>query len=308
MKKIKYLFMFLLIISLFTLTSCELFPTKKKTSKEKEYKEEISALTGKWYLLDSAHNKTNTFFSFNGEKNKMTFSYTEDGETKSTGKFSLIYKANDGSNTYTVKLVLKRDTEEKEDYIYTYVDDFDTNFTQFSTLKIERDEDINDGRIYSHIYRMSELPYKYGIYVLENNEYKNELNNYKYKDEYQVPEGTYRLNDSVSITFMMTKPYHYALFRYVNGSNVVEGVYWTSDDKGTIYLYLEHDPYQYIRNEDREKYDMTFSHDYPPDFYLRGTFSLNNNSIVINDLYHHEYSESKVQDKIFKFGTYTREN
>ncbi len=99
----------------------------------------------------------------------------------------------------------------------------------------------------------------------------------------------------------------YALFRYQNGNEVEEGVYWTANNKRTIYLFTEHDPYQYIRREDRNSYDMTFSHDYPPDFYLRGDFDASNGSIVINDLYHHEKSPTTINDSVWAFGTYHKD-
>ncbi len=304
----KCLLIIFMLISLFTLVACDLFNKKGTSSIDdaKEYNSEFKETTGKWYLLDENRNKTNTYFEFDGSLNNMTFKYIENGTIKFIGKYRCVYKVNDGENTYTVNFILTRDNGSKDEWVYTYADDFDTDFTQFTIIKEERNEGMNDGRIYSHIYRISELPYKLGTYVLDGKEYKQEKDNYKYANYYQVPEGTYYLNENVSITFIMPKPYSYALFEYKNGNETVEGVYWTANDKKTIYLYIEHDPYQYIRLEDRNNYDMTFSHDYPPDFYLRGNFEVMNNSIVINSLYHHDYSPTKIEDKIFKFGTYTK--
>ena len=88
-----------------------------------------------------------------------------------------------------------------------------------------------------------------------------------------------------------------------NGDEIVEGLYWVAQDKKTIYLYIEHDPYTKVTKADKDNYDTTFDLNYPPDFYLRGDFS-NSNSIVINDLYHHTYSPTLIQDSVWVFGTY----
>lgn len=308
----KYLVLFILVLvlvfSTFSLVGCGLFGSKTSTSSEEKsvkYDEELNSSTGKWFLLNDNKQPTNTYFEFDGSKKVMSFNYVEDGTLKYQGKYNVVYRENTGKNASTLTLCLKRDGEQKDDAIYAYADDFETNFTQFTTIKEERDEDMDDGRIYAHIYRISELPYKLGTYVLEGNQYKQEKDNYTYASRYQVPAGTYTLNDNTSITFVMPKAYSYALFQYKNGNEIVEGVYWTAEDKKTIYLFIEHDPYQYIRRADRDSYDMTFSHDYPPDFYLRGTFEVKNNAIQISSLYHHEYSPTQIQDSVWKFGTYS---
>ena len=85
------------------------------------------------------------------------------------------------------------------------------------------------------------------------------------------------------------------------------GIFNIAGDKKTIYLYIEHDIYEKVRNADKDKYDTTFSLNYPPDFYLRGDFDTNANSIVINDLYHHDYSPSEIEDSFWVFGTYEKQ-
>lgn len=308
-KIIKYVATLLLVIGMLALSACDLVGSGAHSKESAiEYAEELDSSTGKWYLLDDNKTITDTYFEFDGSKDKMTFKYVEDGSEKYAGSYRCVYKANNGNNTYTLNFIFTRTGETKDDWVYTYVDDFETDFTQFTTIKEERSEGMNDGRIYSHIYRISELPYKLGTYVLEGKEYKQEKDNYKYANNYQIPAGIYVLDENVSITIVMPKSYSHALFQYKNGDDVVEGVYWTAVDKKTIYLYIEHDPYEYIRLEDRENYDMTFSNDYPPDFYLRGDFALSNNSIIINDLYHHSYSPTQIEDKVFTFGTYTKNN
>ena len=301
----KLILSILVLLSFTSLTACELFGGGN-TDKTVKYETELESSTGKWYLLDENKAPTSTYFEFDGGKDVMSFNYVEDGSNKYQGNFTFVYHQNTGKNATTLSINLFRDGESKVDTIYAYADDFETSFTQFTTIREEREEDTNDGRLYAHIYRIGELPYQMGTYVLENNSYKQEKNEYRYASYYQIPEGQYSLDENTSFTFLMPKVYSYALFSYQNDNEVVEGVYWTAEDKKTIYLYIEHDPYQYIRREDRDSYDMTFSHDYPPDFYLRGNFDASNGAIKIDSLYHHEYSPTKIQDSVWKFGTFTR--
>ena len=44
---------------------------------------------------------------------------------------------------------------------------------------------------------------------------------------------------------------------------------------------------------------MTFSHNYSPDFYLRGDFTANNGKIIIDDLYK---STTDIKDTIWSYG------
>ena len=144
-----------------------------------------------------------------------------------------------------------------------------------------------------------------GSYVKEGNEYKTETDNYKEANEFCIPNGTYTLATGESFTFLYTKPQSIELFQYKNGDIVVEGLMTISQDKKTVYLYIENDPYNKVTNEDKKHYDTTFSIYYPPDFYLRGDLS-DPNRLVINDLYHHTESPSKVEDSTWVFGTYNK--
>lgn len=299
------------ISSLTFLSSCSLFPSgngNKSKEEGTQYKEELTSCSGKWFLLDEQKQATDTYFLFDGGKGKMAFSYYEDGERKSSGTFSLSFRGNNGENASTLTWDFLREGESKQDWVYCYADGAATTFCQFTTLKEEKEDEMDDGRIYAHVYRIKELPYKMGTYLQEGHEYQKEKDEYSYADTYQIPEGTYALKEGVYFTFLMKKPYSYALFHYQNGEQEAEGVYWTAKDKKTIYLFLEHDPYQYIRSKDRSSYDMTFSHDYPPDFYLRGDFNVDGNDpkIVVNDLYHHEYSPTTIEDSLWKMGTYQK--
>ena len=226
----KLTFSVLALLSFSCLTACDLFGGSN-TTKEVKYETELESSTGKWYLLDENKTPTNTYFEFDGGKDVMSFRYIEDGNNKHQGKYSFVYRKNNGQNGSTLSINLARNGESKDDCVYAYADDFETSFTQFTTIKEERDEGTNDGRLYAHIYRISELPYKMGTYVLENNSFKQEKNEYRYASYYQVPSGKYVLDAQTSFTFVMSKPYSYALFSYQNDNEVVEGVYYTAEDK-----------------------------------------------------------------------------
>ena len=146
-----------------------------------------------------------------------------------------------------------------------------------------------------------------GSYILEGNEYKVESDNYKYSNQFCIPSGTYTLETGERFIFLYTKPVTNELFQYKNGETIIEGTITIAEDKNTIYLYIENDPYNKVTNADKEHYDTTFGIYYPPDFYLRGDFS-NPNKIVINDLYHHTESPSEIEDSTWVFGTYNKNN
>lgn len=51
--------------------------------------------------------------------------------------------------------------------------------------------------------------------------------------------------------------------------------------------------------DDKNNYNITFSHNYSPDFYLRGDFTANNGKIIIDDLYK---SITDIKDTIWSLG------
>jgi len=295
---IKTIILLFVLTCSFIFSGCELL-FSSASSDVKKYNSEFSSSTGKWCLLEDV----NTYFIFDGSQNVMTFSYTENGAVKYSGTYNAIYRGEGPKVITSLTINTKRNNKEKEDWINCYVEGFEESFTQFTIMSIEDYLGKIDGTMYTHIYRISELPYKMGTYVLEGNEYKEESNNYKYADKYNIPSGTYTLETGESFTFYMIKPLSYELFQYKNGETIVEGVFWIAEDKKTIYLYIEHDPYTKVTNADKKYYDTTFDICYPPDFYLRGDFS-KKDSIEINDLYHHSESPTKVEDSLWVFGTY----
>ena len=264
---------------------------------------ELESSTGKWLLQDDE----DTYFVFDGSKNVMTYHYVEDGISKYSGTYRAVSRGTGKDVITPLTFVFTRSDKDKEDWVGCYVEDFDSDFTQFTIMSEEEDLGIIDDSIHTYIYRMSELPYKMGSYLLEGNEYKVESDNYKYADRFCIPSGTYALETGERFAFLYTKPLTNELFQYVNGETIVEGTLTIAEDKKTIYLYIENDPYNKITEADTDRYDTTFTIYYPPDFYLRGDFS-NPNEIVINGLYHHTESPSEIKDSTWVFGTYKKTN
>ncbi|MDY2575164.1 MAG: hypothetical protein SOW55_04260 [Bacilli bacterium] len=305
MKKIVNLFSALLLTAISCmLTSCDflndLLGDNDLNNKQEYFDSELESSTGKWLLQDD----TDTYFTFDGSKNVMTYSYVEDGISKYSGTYRVVSRGTGKDVLTPLTFIFTRSDKDKEDWIGCYVEDFDSDFTQF-TIMSEEDLGIIDGSIHTYIYRISELPYKMGSYILEGNEYEVESDNYKYSNQFCIPSGTYTLETGEKFIFLYTKPVTNELFQYINGETIIEGTITIAEDKKTIYLYIENDPYNKVADADKEHYDTTFGIYYPPDFYLRGDFS-NPNKIVINDLYHHIESPSEIEDSTWVFGTYNK--
>jgi len=266
------------------------------------YNDKMESSTGKWHRLDDE----DTYFVFDGSENAMDFSYYEDGVLKYSGDFKANYK--DSAHALSpLTFIVTRSGKSTEDWINCYVENFEDAFTQFSIICAEDDLGVTDGTVYTHIYRISEMPYKIGTYVLENNEYKAFSKTVFNDGTYRIPEGTYVTEGGKTMTVIPLINRSYMLFSYTNGDTVVEGMFNIAEDKKTIYLYIEHDIYEKVRLADKDNYDTTFSLNYPPDFYLRGNFDTTDNSIVINGLYHHNYSPTEIKDSVWAFGTYVKQ-
>lgn len=298
-KRFALLLLILTVVSIF-LTSCD--SLLGNDSDVTRYNDKMECMSGKWQLLDDE----STYFTFDGSENVMTFSYHEGGELKYSGKFRAVYHSDAGAAT-PLTFVVTRSDKQKEDWISCYVENFDAGLSQFSLICTEEDLGVTGGTVYTHIYRISEMPYKMGTYVLEGKEYAGYSTDLFNDGDYRIPEGTYVTEGGQSLTVIPLINQSYMLFRYVNGDSAVEGVFNIAQDRKTIYLYIEHDIYEKVRPADKEHYDTTFSIYYPPDFYLRGDFDTSSNSIVINDLYHHEYSPTEIEDSVWVFGTYEKQ-
>ena len=290
-----------LILCLSSFVGCDVLDGLFGQDGAEKFNDELVSATGKWVLAEDE----DTFFTFDGSKGVMSFSYVEDGAPKYSGSFRVVYRGVGEDVSTPLTFVLTRSDKEKEDWIGCYAEDFDTEFSQFTVFTEEEDLGMTDGALYTHIYRLSELPYKMGSYVLEGHKYKQESDNYRYADEAHIPSGTYALSSGEVFTFLTVKPSGRELFLYRNGDVTVEGTYTIAADRKTVYLYIEHDPFSKITKADKDSYDTTFGIYYPPDFYLRGDFS-GSESFMINELYHHTYSPTQIQDSVWVFGTYAR--
>ena len=266
------------------------------------YDNKMESSTGKWRLLDAE----DTYFIFDGSEGAMTFSYYEDGGLKHNGSFKAIYKDSPDAKI-PLCFQLTRTDRTNEDWLNCYVESFNESFTQFRIIYEEEDLGMTDGTVYTYTYRISEMPYRIGTYVLEGEEYKP-FNKTGFEDgEYRIPEGTYASENGQSFTVLPLMNRSYSLFSYTNGETVVEGIFNIAEDRKTVYLYIEHDIYEKVRNADKDNYDTTFSLYYPPDFYLRGDFDINDNSFVINGLYHHTDSPTEIEDSVWEFGAYVKQ-
>ena len=308
MKKIfSILLIVLLLASVGVLTACDAISDIIDSSTDNDddgqkFDEELESSTGKWYLKDDE----DTYFTFDGSKDVMAFTYVEDGTSKYSGNYRVIHKGVGDDVLTPLTFIFKRSDKAKEDWLGCYTEDFSTSFTQFTIMDIEEDLGMTDGSIYTHVYRISELPYKMGTYILEGNEYKAESNNYSQANERYIPSGTYELESGESFTFLTIKPRGRELFQFRNGDVVVEGTYTVASDNKTIYLYISHDPYSKVTVADKKNYDTTFDIYYPPDLYLRGDFA-QSGKIIINGLYHHTSSPITVEDGVWTYGTYIKE-
>ena len=304
---------FVLVLAVFALSGCDLFSgLKNGTAGDAiSYDKELASSTGKWFFVDEEHNKASTYFEFDGANDAMTFKYFEDGEQKFAGTYRAVRPSEKGNDrTYVFSWCLDKMDGEREDVLYCYADDFsadaNSNFKQFTIMQEFKKLPMVDGNMYDHTYRISELPYKMGTYVKEGKAWEQERDEYKYANDYFIPNGTYALNENVSITFFMTKPRTYSLFSYRNCDKTVEGVYTISEKKDAIYLYIQHDPYLKVTNADKEIYDTTFSLYYPPDFNVHGQFAVNESSlqIVIND-FTPTSNAPEYEQGFLRIGTYT---
>lgn len=305
-KRGSVLLMVLLLCLTFMLGGCSLLNDilgVDNSNASQKFEEELERATGKWQLVDDE----DTYFEFDGTRGAMKFNYVEDGRDKYNGSFRVIHRGNGKDVVTPLGLLLTRTDKEKEDWLDCYVDDFETDFTQFTIMREEEDLGNKEGTTYTHIYRISELPYKMGTYLLEGKEYKQDRDDYAGANEEHIPTGTYLLPTGESLTFLVTKPYSWELFQYKKGDVVIEGTFLIAQDKKTIYLYISHDPYTKVTKADKEKYDTTFSIHYPPDFYLYGDFELKNDGIVVDRLYRHTENYTDIADSVWSFGTYTKE-
>lgn len=123
------------------------------------------------------------------------------------GKDSDITRYTDKMEADTpLSINLTRSDKANEDWLYCYVEDFEQSFTRFSIMHAEEDLGVTDGTVYTHMYRLSEMPYRIGTYVLENATYRNYASNSLVIDGlYHHPDSPTAIEDSVWVYGTYTK-------------------------------------------------------------------------------------------------------
>ena len=158
MKKIINLFSFFLLIAIScVLTGCDILDNllggSGSNEKVENFDNELESSTGKWLLKDDK----DTYFTFDGSKNIMTYSYVEDGIKKYNGTYRVVSRGTSKDVITPLTFIFTRSDKEKEDWIGCYVEDFNSDFTQFTIMSEEEDLGMIDGSIHTYIYRISEL-------------------------------------------------------------------------------------------------------------------------------------------------------
>lgn len=300
MSRRSFFFLLTLLLTSVLLTGCGLLLGNEPSTVQ--YNDSMATSSGTWRLLDDE----DTYFVLDGTEGVMSFCYYEDGALKYDGSYRAVHRADPDARS-PLTFILTHGEDKVEDVLNCYVESFEQAFTQFCIMSEEKNLGVDSGTVYAHIYRISEMPYRLGIYVLEGEDpYAFEKAGYE-GGGYRIPEGSYVTEQGQCLTVQAVMRDSYMLFQYTNGDTAVEGILQIAEDKKTVYLYIEHDIYEKVRDRDKEHYDTTFSLYYPPDFYLRGDFDATDGSLVVDGLYHHTYSPTEIDDAVWVFGTYIKQ-
>jgi len=285
MKKfLSLLLVCLLSLTTFTFAGCDFFGDDDDVEK---FFDECTEISGKWIYYDFLSNQpTNTYIKFDGTKDVMTFEYYVNDVQQRDGHFKVVYRGEnkDVATPLSIGFEIKNDSQHS-DWIGCYVDDFKTDFSQFTIMSEERElDDSTNGIPQAHIYRMSELPFAFGTYVKENCTLKQNKNNCSYADDYFIPSGQYVNESGAKFTFMATFCSFGNMFRYEYDGNVIEGVYTLSGDNDKFFAYIDYQPGHKPTNAQKEQYEMSSGQDFPPNYNVYGSFEItqNNNFIKID--------------------------
>ena len=83
-----------------------------------------------------------TYFTFDGSKNFMTYSYVEDGIKKYNGTYRVVSRGTSKDVKTPLTFIFTRSDKEKEDWIGCYVETYGTNASV-----IIRDDDNDEGTL-----------------------------------------------------------------------------------------------------------------------------------------------------------------
>ena len=271
-----------------SLTGCGLFEaiTGKSSDGVEQLFDECTETNGKWICYDFwTKQPTDTYFVFNGTKNVMHFEYYVDGVLNRDGVYRVVYRGEgeEVSSPLSIGFEIKGDNK-RRDWIHSYVDDFKTDFTQFTVMLEDRDEGLTkSGTPRWYVYRLGDLPFRYGYYVKEGSQLKEDKNNYMYADRYFIPSGEYVHESGAKLTFAATHYKFGMMFRYEYNGKVVDGIYEIGEDKDKIFTYFNgHHPACGLTTKEAEKYGNLLY--FPPNYNIYGNFDVtaNTQSVTIS--------------------------
>ena len=238
--------------------------------------DECTETTGKWIYRDFYTGEaTDDYFIFDGTKNVMKFEYYKNGELVRDGIYRVVYRGEEkvDSTPLSIGLEIKGDKKHR-DWLYCYVEDFKSDFTQFTVISEEKDIDMSySGTPRWRYYRMSEMPFEFGTYVKEGSEIKKYRNDAERAAKFHFLNGDYVNADGAVFTFKTTYPaFSNLLFRYEYGGKSVEGMFTIGYKKDKIFLWLEYHAGFLPDAEQKRKYEMESGQDFPPNFNVYGSF------------------------------------
>ena len=300
------------VVTSFALSACGLLEsiTGKSNDNVEQLFDKCEETTGKWVCYDYfTRRPLDAYFVFDGSENVMRFEYYENGTLKRDGWYRVVYRGEDAdvSTPLTIGLEIKGENRNK-DLINAYVDDFKTDFTQFTVMNEEREMGINEvsGTPKARMYRISEMPIAFGTYVKEGAEPKEERGNAHYADQYYIPSGEYVNDSGAKFTFLTTYPlYGKLMFRYEYGGEAVEGIFTIGKDKDKIFLWIDYEPGAKPTRAQKEEYGMSGGADFPPNYNVYGSFDLSNNgtfsigSVTPIDGYGYDPAQCDLQKGVY---------
>ena len=220
-KLINLVAIILIILSTFTLASCELLSGLFGGGNDDVFTKEYEPITGKFYLYeayDERVNEENTYFDIDGSKGNFSLNYYENGVLKKQGEFKKIVAKEEKIGYRSDNLHFNLKCGDSYEHIGAYTESFEP-LNQFRIL-----EEYSGGEEEIKYY-YSELPFVLGVYVREGEEYTQESTNLNQKD-YTIPtlanytsqlDGKYYLDND-----------HYFYFISPGGYTIANGDYLDS--------------------------------------------------------------------------------
>ena len=283
--------------------SCSLFGGSDGTVEQMF--DEMTEMSGKWICYDVNGQVTDAYFVFDGAKGAMTFAYYEGGRRVRGGVFRGVYRGEDKEVLWPLSLGFDGQNGNKRDWIHAYVDDFKSDFTQFTVIQEERDKTPVDGVPQAHLYRMSELPFAFGTYVREGSTPKESRRNFQNADRYVIPNGTYASEDGSTWTFLSNCSAQGNLVRWQKGTTVIEAVYTLSTDGTILFLYIDHNPAEKPTKTEKQEYEIDLY--WPPEYNVYGSFTVTDNTPYLRFDRFEPTSVGASRQDGFTTGTFTRQ-